>query len=46
MNKIILIVHPKDNTTTFLNSVYSNIANKTLIQDGLLKRINPFIEIP
>lgn len=32
-----LIVHPKDSSTTFLDIVYKDIPNKTLIQGGVSK---------
>jgi hypothetical protein len=32
-----LIVHPKDPSTTFLNVVYKNIPNKTVIDGGISK---------
>lgn len=35
MNTNTLIIHPKDQTTTFLNDVYANIEKKTVIQNGL-----------
>ena len=38
MNTKTLIVHPKDNTTTFLNGVYANIADKTVVQSGVTKK--------
>ena len=35
MNTNTLIIHPKDQTTTFLNDVYTCIENKTVIQHGV-----------
>jgi hypothetical protein len=32
-----LIIHPKDDSTTFLDIVYKNVPNQTLIQGGISK---------
>ena len=32
-----LIIHPQDKSTTFLNHVYANIPNKTVVQGGISK---------
>jgi len=29
-----LVIHPKDETTTFLDSIYKGIENKTVVQEG------------
>lgn len=32
-----LIIHPRDNSTTFLREIYNNIPNKTIITGGVTK---------
>jgi len=32
-----LVIHPKDNSTTFLEHVYQNIENKTVVTGGITK---------
>jgi hypothetical protein len=32
-----LIIHPKDDSTTFLDIVYKDVPNQTLVQGGLSK---------
>ena len=33
-----LIIHPRDNSTTFLSEIYSNIPDKTIITHGVTKK--------
>ena len=33
-----LIIHPKDSSTSFLNSIYSSIVEKKVITGGITKK--------
>jgi hypothetical protein len=35
MKKTTLVIHPKDKTTTFLERIYQNLPNKTVVTEGL-----------
>jgi hypothetical protein len=37
MKNTTLIIHPQDASTTFLNDIYANIPNKTVVQGGVSK---------
>jgi len=45
MKKSCLVIHPKDDSTQFLDIVYNPIPNKTIITGGVTKKeVNDLIE--